>query len=62
MKYSLDILAKERPFANIEVDKDRVLIGAYENGKIARKLFYMNKEQLELLIKGLTAAMSLIDN
>lgn len=61
MKYSLDILAKERPFVNIEVDKDRVLIGAYENGKIARKLFYMNKEQLELLINGLIAATNLIE-
>lgn len=45
---------------NIEVENDRVLIGAYENGKIARKLFFINKEQLELLIDGLMAANVLI--
>ena len=45
---------------NIEVENDRVLIGAYEDGKIARKLFFINKEQLELLINGLMAANVLI--
>lgn len=52
-KYSLDITSKNNPFMNIEVENDRVLIGAYEDGKIARKLFFINKEQLELLINGL---------
>lgn len=33
---------------------------AYEDGKIARKLFFINKEQLELLIDGLKAANVLI--
>mgnify|MGYP004692429207 FL=1 len=45
---------------NIEVENDRVLIGAYEDGKIARKLFFIDKEQLELLIDGLMAANVLI--
>lgn len=45
---------------NIEVIDDRVLLGAYESGQIARKLFYIDKEQLELLIKGLMAANILI--
>ena len=45
---------------NIEVIDDRVLLRAYESGQIARKLFYIDKEQLELLIKGLTAANILI--
>ena len=45
---------------NIEVIGDRVLLGAYESGQIARKLFYIDKEQLELLIKGLMAANILI--
>lgn len=47
---------------NIEVENDRVLIGAYEGGKIARKLFFINKEQLELLTNGLMAANVLIHN
>lgn len=59
-KYSLDITSKSNPFMNIEVENDRVLIGAYEDGKIARKLFFINKEQLELLINGLMAANVLI--
>lgn len=59
-KYSLDITSKNNPFMNIEVENDRVLIGAYEDGKIARKLFFINKEQLELLIDGLMAANVLI--
>lgn len=60
--YRIDISEKDKPFANIEVDNNRVLIGAYEGGKIVRRLFYMDKKQLELLIKGLNAAINLIDN
>lgn len=59
-KYSLDITSKNNPFMNIEVENDRVLIGAYEDGKIARRLFFINKEQLELLIDGLKAVNVLI--
>lgn len=54
-KYSLDITSKNKPFMNIEVEDDRVLLGAYECGKIARRLFFIDKEQLELLIDGLKA-------
>lgn len=61
-KYSLDITSKNKPFINIEVENDRVLLGAYENGKIVRKLFFINKEQLELLIDGLKAVNILIHN
>ena len=59
-KYSLDITSKNNPFINIEVENDRVLLGAYESGKIARKLFFINKEQLELLINGLMAVNVLV--
>ncbi len=59
-KYSLDITSKNKPFINIEVENDRVLLGAYEGGKIARKLFFINKEQLELLINGLMAVNVLV--
>lgn len=59
-KYSLDITSKKNPFINIEVEDDRVLLGAYEDGKIARRLFFIDKEQLELLINGLMAAKILI--
>lgn len=61
-KYSLDITSKNKPFINIEVENDKVLLGAYEGGQIVRRLFYINKEQLELLIKGLVAANTLIYN
>lgn len=59
-KYSMDLTSKNKPFMNIEVENDRVLLGAYESGQIARKLFFIDKEQLELLIKGLMAANTLI--
>ena len=59
-KYSLDITSKNKPFINIEVENDRVLLGAYESGKIERKLFFINKEQLELLINGLMAVNVLV--
>ena len=61
-KYSLDITSKNKPFINIEVENDRVLLGSYEGGKITRKLFFINKEQLELLINGLMAVNVLIHN
>lgn len=59
-KYSLDITSKNKPFINIEVENDRVLLGSYECGKITRKLFFINKEQLELLINGLMAVNVLV--
>ena len=61
-KYSLDITSKNKPFINIEVEDDRVLLGAYEDGKIARRLFFIDKKQLELLIDGLKAVNILIHN
>ncbi len=61
-KYCFDITSKNKPFIKIEVEDDRVLLGAYEDGKIARKLFFINKEQLELLIDGLKAVNILIHN
>lgn len=59
-KYSLDITSKKNPFMNIEVIDDRVLIGAYEGGKIERRLFFIDKEQLGLLINGLMAVNALV--
>lgn len=61
-KYSLDITSKNKPFINIEVENDRILIGAYEGGKIERRLFFIDKEQLVLLIDGLIAVSSLVHN
>lgn len=59
-KYCLDITAKDKPFMKIEVEDDKVLLGAYERGQITRKLFFINKKQLELLINGLIAVNTLI--
>lgn len=61
-KYSLDITSKNNPFINIEVEDNRVLLGAYKDGKIARRLFFINKEQLGLLIDGLMSINVLIHN
>ena len=61
-KYSLDITSKNKPFINIEVIDDRVLLGAYDGGNIERRLFFINKEQLGLLIDGLMATNVLIHN
>lgn len=61
-KYSLDITSKNKPFINIEVENDRILIGAYEGGKIERRLFFIDKEQLVILIDGLIAVSSLVHN
>lgn len=61
-KYSLDITAKDKPFMRIEVEDDKVLLGAYEDGRITRKLFFINKEQLNILINGLRAVNTLIQN
>ena len=46
----------------IEVEDDKVLLGAYECGRITRKLFFINKEQLNILINGLIAVNTLIQN
>lgn len=59
-KYCLDITAKDKPFMKIEVEDDKVLLGAYEDGRITRKLFFINKEQLNILINGLKAVNTLI--
>ena len=59
-KYCLDITAKDKPFMKIEVEDNKVLLGAYECGQITRKLFFINKEQLNILINGLKAVNTLI--
>lgn len=46
----------------IEVEDDKVLLGAYECGQITRKLFFINKEQLNILINGLIAVKTLIQD
>lgn len=61
-KYSLDITSKDKPFMRIEVEDDKVLLGAYKNGRITRKLFFINKEQLNILINGLRAVNTLIQD
>lgn len=46
-KYCLDITAKDKPFMKIEVEDDKVLLGAYECGRITRKLFFTQVSDLE---------------
>lgn len=60
--YSLDIIDDKHDlaFINIKANEENVLISAYENGKIARSLFYIDKQQLELLIEALSAVNLLL--
>lgn len=54
--YSLDIVDDKHNHAFEEY----VLISAYEDGKIARSLFYIDKQRLESLIKALSAVKLLL--
>nr|DAJ70389.1 MAG TPA: hypothetical protein [Caudoviricetes sp.] len=59
--YSLDIIDdKHDAFINIEANEELVLISAYEDGKIARSLFYIDKQRLESLIEALSAVKLLL--
>lgn len=59
--YSLDIIDdKHYAFINIEANEEHVLISAYEDGEIARSLFYIDKQHLESLIKALSAVKLLL--
>lgn len=61
--YNIDIENwKNHAFINIKVEEDyRVLVSAYEDGKIAKSLFYIDKRELGMLIKGLLAADVLLN-
>lgn len=49
-------------FINIKVEEGcRVLVSAYEDGNKTRSLFYIDKQELGMLIKGLLAANVLLN-
>lgn len=53
---------KNHAFINIKIEEGyRVLLSAYEDGKISRSLFYVDKRELGMLIKGLLAANVLLN-
>lgn len=60
--YSLDVIDDKynHAFINIKTTGENVLISAYEDGKIARSLFYIDKQRLESLIKALSAVKLLL--
>lgn len=61
--FSIDIEnRKNHAFINIKIEEGyRLLLSAYEEGKIARSLFYIDKRELGMLIKGLLAADVLLN-
>lgn len=61
--YTIDIENwNNHAFINIKVEEGyRVLVSAYEDGKIARSLFYIDKRELGMLIKGLLAVDVLLN-
>lgn len=60
--YSLDIIddKHKHAFINIKANEEYVLISAYEDGNIARSLFYIDKQRLKSLIKALSAVNLLL--
>ena len=45
-------LVKDVPWGNIKLqDKSSLILGSYEDGKIKRQLFSMNKKQVEQLVE-----------
>lgn len=61
--FSIDIENwKNHTFINIKIEEGhRLLLSAYEDDKIARSLFYIDKRELGMLIKGLLAADVLLN-
>lgn len=41
-------------WGHITHDKERTLLGMYEDGKVARELFYMDNDQLKQMAEVLT--------
>lgn len=55
-KYKIDLIDdNELKWGNIEISEDKVLIGMYEDGKIERKLFTIDRNQARQLVKILDA-------
>lgn len=52
-KINIDILDDDsnRPWANIQDDGRDILIGMYEDGKIERKLFFIDRKKLKKLAR-----------
>lgn len=40
---------EKHPWGNIKCASKNILVGMYEDGKVARSLFYMDKQQAEQL-------------
>ena len=55
-KTNIDLLREdEKPWCNIKISDNSVLVGMYECGEIARTLFAMDREQAKQLVKILDA-------
>lgn len=51
MELNIDIKSNDHAWANVEIDDLSCLVGMYEDGKIARRLFLMDREQAAQLAK-----------
>lgn len=55
-EYKIDLVGGDGlEWANVEISKNTVLIGMYEDGKIERKLFTIDRDQARQLVKILNA-------
>lgn len=55
MELNIDIKSNDHAWANVNIDNLYCLVGMYEDGKIARQLFSMNREQAAQLAQILNA-------
>lgn len=55
MELNIDIKLHGHAWANVVVDSESCLVGMYEDGKIARQLFLMDRESAAELAKILNA-------
>lgn len=51
-EYKIDLVGDDGvAWANVEIDNNMALIGMYEDGKIARTLFAIDRDQARQLVK-----------
>ena len=51
-EYKIDLVGDDGlEWANVEITKNTALIGMYEDGKIERKLFAIDRDQARQLVK-----------
>ena len=53
-RIEIELINDEHKWGQIIDDGENTLVGMYENGKVERQLFYIDREQLKQLVITLT--------